>query len=221
MTRYFLDTEFIDDGKTIDLISIGIVCEDGREYYAQSCEFDHHKASDWVQEHVFPSLNVCHHVTRADFNGTPKMAPILRAHKKGQCIDIGLDIRYVSTCLWRTRAQICNEITAFLDPEHYGVPEFWGWCAGYDWVALCQLFGTMMDIPSGWPHYIRDLQYLLDEWGIADDQLPAQEERLHNALADARHIASLWKWGEEQSSDKRASTLLSRPLNPRLMIERE
>ncbi len=29
--RYFLDTEFYEDGKTIDLISIGIVAEDGRE----------------------------------------------------------------------------------------------------------------------------------------------------------------------------------------------
>lgn len=29
--RYFLDCEFIEDGRTIDLISIGIVAEDGRE----------------------------------------------------------------------------------------------------------------------------------------------------------------------------------------------
>jgi hypothetical protein len=27
--RYFYDTEFLEDGKTIELISIGIVCEDG------------------------------------------------------------------------------------------------------------------------------------------------------------------------------------------------
>ena len=32
--RYFYDTEFLEDGETIDLISIGIVAEDGREYYA-------------------------------------------------------------------------------------------------------------------------------------------------------------------------------------------
>lgn len=34
MTVYAIDTEFLEDGRTIDLISIGIVCEDGREYYA-------------------------------------------------------------------------------------------------------------------------------------------------------------------------------------------
>lgn len=32
--KFFYDTEFIEDGKTIDLISIGIVAEDGLEYYA-------------------------------------------------------------------------------------------------------------------------------------------------------------------------------------------
>ena len=52
MTRYFLDTEFIEDGKTIDLISIGIVCEDGRELYLanRNCDFD--KASQWVKDNV-------------------------------------------------------------------------------------------------------------------------------------------------------------------------
>ena len=45
-TKYFLDTEFIEDGKTIDLISLGIVCEDGRELYLQNSECEFQKASD-------------------------------------------------------------------------------------------------------------------------------------------------------------------------------
>jgi hypothetical protein len=50
----------------------------------------------------------------------------------------------------------------------------------------------MMDLPKGWPHYIKDFQYILDERGISDDELPAQEEGLHNALADAHHLKRLW-----------------------------
>ena len=47
--KYFLDTEFLEGTQkkwfgqtkpTIDLISIGIVCEDGREYYAISKDFN-------------------------------------------------------------------------------------------------------------------------------------------------------------------------------------
>ena len=54
--RYFYDTEFIDDGRTIDLISIGVAAEDGREYYAVSTEFDPQAAGRWVRTHVLPKL---------------------------------------------------------------------------------------------------------------------------------------------------------------------
>lgn len=54
--RYFYDTEFIDDGRTIDLISIGVVAEDGREYYAISTEFNPDRAGRWVRKHVLPKL---------------------------------------------------------------------------------------------------------------------------------------------------------------------
>ncbi|BCO35604.1 hypothetical protein BMW24_018920 [Mycobacterium heckeshornense] len=54
--RYFYDTEFIEDGRTIDLISIGVAAEDGREYYAVSTEFDAARAGSWVRKHVLPKL---------------------------------------------------------------------------------------------------------------------------------------------------------------------
>jgi hypothetical protein len=54
--RYFYDTEFIEDGKTIDLVSIGVVAEDGREYYAVSTEFDASKAGPWVRANVLNQL---------------------------------------------------------------------------------------------------------------------------------------------------------------------
>ncbi|MBV7301312.1 polyadenylate-specific 3'-exoribonuclease AS [Corynebacterium sp. TAE3-ERU2] len=54
--RFFYDTEFIEDGTTIELVSIGIVAEDGREYYAVSSEFDPRSANDWVRAHVLDKL---------------------------------------------------------------------------------------------------------------------------------------------------------------------
>lgn len=52
--KYFYDTEFHDDGETIDLISIGIVAEDGREYYAVNAD------ADWfrIDIHQWLMLNV-------------------------------------------------------------------------------------------------------------------------------------------------------------------
>jgi hypothetical protein len=54
--RYFYDCEFIEDGHTIELVSIGVVAEDGREFYAVSTEFDPSRAIDWVRRHVLDKL---------------------------------------------------------------------------------------------------------------------------------------------------------------------
>ena len=54
--RFFYDTEFVEDGVTVDLVSIGVVAEDGREYYAVSTEFDGSRAVPWVRENVLDQL---------------------------------------------------------------------------------------------------------------------------------------------------------------------
>jgi 3'-5' exoribonuclease-like protein len=57
MTRIIVyDTEFIENGSTIDLISIGMVDDFGHEFYGISTEFDATKASDWVRENVLAKL---------------------------------------------------------------------------------------------------------------------------------------------------------------------
>lgn len=147
--RYWFDTEFIEDGKTIDLLSIGIVAEDGREYYAEIAEADHSRASQWVKDNVI-------------------------VHLKGDA---------------KPRRQVAEEIVAFVG-EH---PEFWAYYADYDWVALCQLFGTMMDLPEGWPMYCRDLQQRRDEQG-GGVKLPEQSSTEHHALADAKWTKDAWEW---------------------------
>ena len=54
--RYFYDCEFIEDGRTIELVSIGMVDEGGREFYAVSTEFDPARAIPWVRDHVLDKL---------------------------------------------------------------------------------------------------------------------------------------------------------------------
>lgn len=55
--KIFFDTEFIEDGKTIDLISIGLVREDGETYYAESNECNFDKADKWIFDNIVPHLN--------------------------------------------------------------------------------------------------------------------------------------------------------------------
>lgn len=54
--KYFFDTEFIDTGRFIDLISIGIVAEDGRTYYAESSMYNELNACPWVKKNVLSLL---------------------------------------------------------------------------------------------------------------------------------------------------------------------
>lgn len=156
--KYFFDTEFIEDGVTIDLISIGIVCEDGRELYAQRSECDLYKASQWVKDNV---------------------------------------IIHLDDQSWLTQKSIKRDILAFMDIEKYGKPELWGYYSAYDHVALCQLFGAMIDLPKGWPMYTRDIKQWCDTLG--NPKLPEQGKGEHNALADARWNKAAWEFLSEYS----------------------
>jgi hypothetical protein len=55
--KYWIDTEFIEQPCSIDLISLGLVAEDGREFYAESSEVDWSKASQWTLQTIRPQLD--------------------------------------------------------------------------------------------------------------------------------------------------------------------
>jgi hypothetical protein len=150
--RYFLDTEFIESGphKPIDLISIGIVAEDGREFYAISSEFDPATANDWVKANVLPHL------------GEGRMCSL---------------------------EQMARSLKRFVGDDK---PEFWGYYADYDWVVFCQIFGTMINLPEGWPMFCHDLKQWCAELG--NPKLPAQASVEHNALHDARWNADAYQF---------------------------
>lgn len=178
--RYFYDTEFIDDGSTIDLISIGVVAEDGREYYAQSRDCKFRLATDWVVRNVFIHLQSFDMVT---FQPTGKRS--------------GADIYHDSWAetAWKTRREIRDDLTIFCDLEKYGKPEFWGYYSAYDHVALCQLFGAMTDLPKGWPMWTRDLKQWC--WALGGPDLPTQGKSEHDALADACWNRDVYKFLSE------------------------
>jgi hypothetical protein len=54
--RYWLATQFDDGRDPPALISLALVSEDEREYYAEVLEFDRRAANRWVAQHVVPRL---------------------------------------------------------------------------------------------------------------------------------------------------------------------
>lgn len=183
--KYYLDTEFIEGfhkplfGKKrhfIDLISIGIVADDGREYYAISNEFNPKDADDWVKENVIAKLPERH----VNFYDSPRMR--------------------ADSLLWKSNKRIAEDIFNFINPDlgfhvsaynnselkeggrldshfnehnvtaigelYVAQPEFYAYYADYDWIVFCSLFGRMIDLPKGFPMYCRDLKQILDEKAV-------------------------------------------------------
>jgi hypothetical protein len=57
--KYFFDTEFEEKGHLfpIALISLGIVAEDGREFYVENADVDLVHLNPWLKENVVPYLH--------------------------------------------------------------------------------------------------------------------------------------------------------------------
>jgi len=91
--------------------------------------------------------------------------------------------------VWKSREEITDGVLNFLSPSKDFDIELWGYYADYDHVALCWLFGKMIDLPDGVPKYTRDLKQLVDE--RKTKQLPLQKNE-HNALEDARWNKDLY-----------------------------
>ncbi len=159
--RFFYDLEFLERGPEfpLELISMGVAAEDGRELFLANSEFDLVRMTPWLREHVLPSLPPVGHPS------------------------------------WRPRAEIAAELQKFVGEE---TPEWWGDFAAYDHVILCQLFGDMTGLPSGWPMFTRDLEQLKEFLG--NPPLPVYNGRPHDALAEACWLRDCWRMLEEERS---------------------
>lgn len=167
MTLYAYDTEFLEDGRTIELISIGIVSETGREYYAVNADMPIRRIRkhSWLMENVVPGL--------------PKPAGDWNNHMPRSWL-----FDYNNPVVKR-RDRIADEVHDFLLAE--GSPSLWADYAAYDHVVLAQLWGRMIDLPTGLPMFTHDLQQALES-APEGYQVPEQKSGQHNALADARHV---------------------------------
>lgn len=194
MTRYWYDTEFLEDGRTIELISIGIVSSDGREYHAVVGDgaWERVLLSPWLVAHVVPHLPLA----RPD-----ALAGYLAGHP-GCSLDYVRELVTLDPLdpLVRPRAVIAAEVREFLSARDDEF-ELWADYAAYDHVALCQLWGPMVSLPAGVPMFTRDVQQEAARLGLRAE-LPDQVAGEHDALADARHCRERWLWLQRREADR-------------------
>jgi hypothetical protein len=283
--KYFIDTEFVEGPQrekfpislfrketpnTIDLISIGIVAEDGREYYAISKDFNLKEAWNrfdiktitlgsgkvvpdkkvyWLREKVLKPIYIeLHH---KEWNDAVKARRFGIAVNMPQHEFTYKNLKRLINRYGKTNKDIAKEVEWFcnigtaystmdksiasvmhfttLDSEvkktieekglkfvFNEVPEFYAYYADYDWVVFCWLFGKMIDLPSGFPMFCKDLKQMLDEKidkinsGILEPGAPLvtarsmkknnpnfpiqDSSKSHNAIEDARWNKQLFEF---------------------------
>lgn len=169
--RVFFDTEFIENGKTIELISLAAVREDGKEFYEVNSEMPYRriKKNHWLMSNVMPS--VMKHLQDRHNNYA----------KRNNC-SFNIPAYFLRRNYGMRKSEIAAKFLKFCGEN----PEFYAYFAAYDWVLLCQLYGTMIDLPKSWPMYCRDLKQIADE-KVFDSSNWNQDKSNHDALQD-----SLW-----------------------------
>lgn len=196
MTDIYYDCEFVEDGHTIDLVSIGMVADDGREYYAVSPQFNFKSFADnqWLIDNVWPSLPKVHGDARNHIPTRRFFGLFSRPRYK-----ILRDVFNRGAAEVKLRARIAKEVSAFIaaTPD----PQLWASYGAYDHVALAQLFGRMIDLPRHVPMWTNDLQQEAARLGVTESDLPKQAAGHHNALADARHNRDVARFLRERRRD--------------------
>ena len=190
--RYFLDTEFTEGtqkswfGKTkptIDLISIGIVAEDGREFYEISKDFNLKEA--WNRFDLKPDIEnggmkkvywIRDNVLKSIYKELIQKERYAREYHSDLVTFSYKGLKNLIKWNGKTNKEIAEGILHFThgvytkDSNGIGTglikdtnPQFYAYFADYDWVAFCWLFGRMIDLPKGFSWYCNDLKQTLDE----------------------------------------------------------
>lgn len=193
---------------TIDLISIGFVSGDDREYYAISKEFNLKEAWNrfdekveimsgdmrnrfpngrkykdyWIRENVLkPIFLELVEIELKDYNSPYYKA--LYTTKEDRYMFSYKRLKQLINKYGKTNKQIADEVKTFLyngyemNTFHQDIKnnpiKLFGYYSAFDHVCLAWLYGKMINLPSHFPMYTRDLKQMLDEKinSISSDKL--------------------------------------------------
>lgn len=156
---------------SIELISIGLVDDEGKEYYAINQDFKRSRCNDWVKENVLTKL-------------PERMIIEDNWWDRYHGIEPEDSEMYTPNPVYKSIAEIREDIQNFVYPKdiihavtYHSMEDYKDFCeknpvqfkayyADYDWVLFCTIFGTMMDLPDGFPMYAIDIKQIFDETAV-------------------------------------------------------
>lgn len=183
--RIFFDTEFTGLHQFTTLISIGLVAEDGKEFYAEFTDYDKTQVDNWLKENVVDKL----HLALQDYRGLSIGPRPFRIRENKISITEYLD-------RW---------LRSFEQPL-----EMWSDTLAWDWVLFCQLWEGAFGLPKC-VYYIpfdiatlfkakglnpdinRETFALINDTNMAKLDEDWIREKKHNALWDAKVIKACYE----------------------------
>jgi len=176
MTKVFFDTEFTGLHQNTTLISIGLISECGKTFYAELTDYDKSQINEWLNENVINNLHL-----EQDFRKELKLFKVATVDFEN------------SNCRLLGKMQDLKEnLHKWL--EQFGEVEIWSDCLSYDWVLFNQIFGHAFNIPKNVYYIPFDICTLFKAKGIDPDvsreefSNMKENSQKHNALWDAKVI---------------------------------
>jgi hypothetical protein len=192
-TKIFFDTEFTGLHQNTTLISIGLISECGKTFYAELIDYDKTQIDDWLQKNVIENLELTDKITKS-VGGYEKW--ISDKKNYSNALEMALAEKDMSNfeCIGKI-PMVKNRLEKWL--SQFEEVEIWSDCLAYDWVLFNQIFGHAFNIPENVYYIPFDICTLFKIKGI-DADISREEfcgfseiievQKKHNALFDAKVI---------------------------------
>ena len=182
--KLFFDTEFTGLKKNTTLVSIGIVAENGKKFYAEFTDYDAKQVDKWVKENVIDNLLL-------DGMGDG----VSETDENPSCVLVRGNKEYVKDELVEWISQF-DSVQFISDVCHY------------DFVLLIDIFGTAFDLPENVSASCHDInQDIAKHYGISEREAfdKSREDIVselcsepisgikHNSLYDAEVIKEIYE----------------------------
>lgn len=179
--KVFFDTEFTGLHQNTTLISIGLIAEDGKTFYAELTDYDKNQVDDWIRDNVIAKTNY------------------LKESANDETASVSMWNYYCPG----TTSEIKTALSVWL--SQWESVEMWSDCLSYDWVLFNQLFGHAFNIPKNVYYIPFDICTLFKVKGVDPDVsreefarggsywFTEDQVQKHNALWDAKVIKACYE----------------------------
>jgi hypothetical protein len=153
-TKLFIDFEFTGLHQATTPISLGIISECGKSFYAEFTDYDRTQLNDWLEENVIANTWVA--INKPITSMGEVVTKDLVNNYKWADVHVFGSTDYVKPFLEEWLSQF-EEIV------------IWSDCLAYDWVLFCNIWGHAFNVPKNIFYIPMDICTLFEIKGIDPD----------------------------------------------------